>query len=364
VYAEEDALRRRLRATLEATVARMLPAGPVAASVSGGIDSSLVAAVAHHLGAAVTTFSITFGPPHADELAWSGLLARHLGVPHLPVLVRPEDVVAGLDRTVGALSEPNGDPLTVPNHLMFEAARARGLDVMLNGEGGDPCFGGPKNAPMMLAELYGDQRPLAREHDYLRAHQRMWDDLPALARGELAEVLATGLAEGCVTPWLDDPRWPSRLDRLMALNVAWKGAGHILPKVEHLGQRSGVRARSPLFDREVVDLAFQIPARLKRAGAVEKHLLKAAVADLVPEAIRERPKSGMMVPVESWFSGPLAGFAAERLLDGALPFDCIDRGWVEALVRGRTGGLRPRRGVKIWLLLTLEAWIRRVLRAE
>ncbi len=356
-FDDEETLRARLRATLEDAVERLLPDGPVAATLSGGIDSSLVVALARR-ARPVHAFSITFGPEHRDELEWSRLVARHTGATHEEILVRPADVMRLLDLTVGALSVPNGDPLTVPNTMLFEAARARGLDVVLNGEGGDPCWGGPKNAPLLLSELYGGHD--AREDAYLRSHLKLWDELGAVLTPELRAALDEDALRALVRPWLEDARWPSFLDRLMAINVAWKGAGHILPKVEHLGLRAGVRPRSPLFDRDVVRLAFAVPPDLKRHGSTEKYLLKRAVADLLPEAIVDRPKSGMMVPVEAWFQGPLARFARDRLLGGLARRGLVERAWLERLLDARLGGLRPRRGVKIWLLLTLESWLRRV----
>jgi asparagine synthase (glutamine-hydrolysing) len=265
------------------------------------------------------------------------------------------------DAAIGALSEPNGDPLTVPNLLLFEAAAAGGYGVVLNGEGGDPSFGGPKNGPMLLAQLYGGaEGPLSAERDYLRAHQRLWDDLPASVEPAVRAAAGEGAVEALVTPWLNDPRWPGQLDRLMALNVAWKGAGHILPKVEQLSRRCGVVARSPLFDREVVELAFRIPGRLKRSGPVEKYLLKQAVRELLPAAIVDRPKSGMMVPVEAWLQGPLRAWARERLMDGLAPRGLLRPSWLDEVSSGRLGGLRPRIGVKVWMLLTLESWLRQV----
>lgn len=359
-FASEAELARELRGLLAATVARMLPPGPVAATLSGGIDSSLVVALARQ-HREVRCLSIGFGPGHRDELAWSARVAAHVGARHDVVIVRPDDVMARLDRTVGALSEPNGDPLTVPNTMLFEAARAAGHDVVLNGEGGDPSFGGPKNAPLLLAELYGaPDGPLVREQAYLRAHQKLWDELDAVLEPDLRAAVPAGALEALVAPWLADARWPRFLDRLMAINVAWKGSGHILPKVEHLGAAEGVRARSPLFDRDVVGLAFAIPAELKRRGPIEKYLLKEAVRDLLPVDVIERPKSGMMVPVEAWFSGPLAAFARERLLDGLAGRGIVRRDFLERLLDHRGGGLRPRRGVKVWLLLTLESWLRGV----
>jgi asparagine synthase (glutamine-hydrolysing) len=355
-FDDEHALRARLRATLDDAVTRALPDGPLGASLSGGIDSSLVVALARRRRP-VQAFSISFGPEHRNELEWSGAVAAHTGASHHVVMVRPRDVVERLDETVGALSEPNGDPLTVPNLMMFEAAASAGLDVLLNGEGGDPCFGGPKNSPMLLSELYGGT---SREQAYLRAHQKLWDELDQALEPEFAASIPAGALEALVSPWFEDPRWPSYLERLLAINVSWKGAGHILPKVEHLGGRMGVRARSPLFDRRVVELACAIPASLKRRGSIEKYLLKEAVRDLLPAAIVDRPKSGMMVPVEGWFTDPLAAFARERLLDGLAPRRIIRRDYLERLVARQLPGLRPRQGVKIWLLLTLESWLRTV----
>lgn len=361
----DDALRDRLRSALEATVTRLLPDDPtLGCSLSGGVDSSLVAALLRRLGdRPLRAFSITFGPPHRDELAFSGLVARNLRAEHVPLTVTEADVRARFDATVAALSEPNGDPLTVPNAMIFKAAREAGHTALFNGEGGDPTFGGPKNAPLLLSELYGDEAdgPLARERAYLMAHQRLWGDLDQALAPEVRAAITDGAVEGLVTPWLDDARWPSFLDRLMAMNIDWKGPQHILPKVEHLGLAAGVRPRSPLFDRDLVAHSFRIPARLKRAGATEKFLLKESVRDLLPEAIIERPKSGMLVPVEAWFSGPLQGWARERLLDGLAPRGLFRRDFLERLASGEVRGLRPRRGIRIWLLLTLESWLRQVL---
>jgi len=235
---------------------------------------------------------------------------------------------------------------------------------MLNGEGGDPCFGGPKNGPMLLAELLGDgleEGRQARERSYLRAHQKCFDDLPAMLADEVLDAIADDPLEADVGPHFDDPRWTSFLNKLMALNVDFKGGHHILPKVDALSAPFGVLARSPLFDRGVVETAFRIPPRLKLRGTTEKYLLKRAVADLLPEAIVDRPKSGMLVPVEAWFEGPLLAQARARLLEGLAPVGLVRREYIERLLGGRLPGLRPRRGAKIWLLLTLEAWLRTTL---
>lgn len=359
VFEGEDVLRSRLRAELERAVRERLPAAgaPVGASLSGGIDSSAVVALIRRLhDGPLDTYSVWFGPTHAHELEFSRAVAAHVGAPHHVVEVRPEQVMAELDHTTAALGEPNGDPLTVPNSLIFRAAAQR-APLLFNGEGGDPCFGGPKNAPMLLAALLGDPSA-SPESDYLRAHQRCYDELPDLLEPAVHARVGPGALEAEVAPWLADPRWPGFLDRLMAINVTWKGAHHILPKVDRLAFVEGVTPRSPLFDRRLVELAFAIPGTLKRHGAEEKYLLKRAVEDLLPRSIVARPKSGMMVPVEAWFDGPLRAWARERLLDGLAPRGLVRPPYLRELIDGRRRGLRPRRGIKIWLLLTLESWLR------
>ena len=82
-----------------------------------------------------------------------------------------------------------------------------------------------------------------------------------------------------------------------------------------------------------------------------------------PAAILARPKSGMLVPVEAWFRGPLRASARERLLDGLSVWNLFEREYLEKLLAGKLPGLRPRHGIKIWLLVTLESWLRSTLGA-
>lgn len=367
--ANEDELRRELRSRLEIAVQNRLPRGEaVGAFLSGGLDSSLVVALAgklHH--AAIRTYSVSFGPGYANELPFSSLVAEHCRTRHRIVEISPAAVLRHLDDSIALLSDPIGDPLTVPNALLFREAAAE-VGMVLNGEGGDPCFGGPKNLPMLLAELYGGHESAcgndspSRARNYLRAHLKCFDDLPAMLVPEALEALSHAPLEDRVSLDLEDPRWPTLVTRLQALNVIYKGGHHILPKVDALSWPQGVIARSPLFDRSIVELSFAIPPQLKLRGSVEKYLLKQAVRDLLPPAIIDRPKSGMMVPVEAWFQGPLAAQARERILDGLTPYRLFRQDYLERLLRGRLGGLRPRHGVKTWLLITLEAWLRGVLR--
>jgi len=222
--------------------------------------------------------------------------------------------------------------------------------------------------PMLLAELFGDGQDAyenssvrgARERTYLRAHQKCYDDLPRMLSANVRASIADQVLECELTPLFADRRWSQFVATLMAINLSFKGAFHILHKVDAVSAPFGVRPRSPLFDRAVVELAFRLPSQLKLRGSIEKYLLKEAVRDVLPAAIIDRPKSGMLVPVEAWFKGPLLPHARERLLDGLTQYGLFDRAYLERLLTGRLPGLHPRRGVKIWMLVTLESWLRSV----
>ena len=363
----ELALGSILRDALEAAVRARLPEdGVVGASLSGGIDSSLVVAIAarQHQNP-VRTYSISFGERYRNELEFSSRVAEVFGTRHTIIEISAKTILHHFDDTIRSLSDPVGDPLTVPNALLFREA-ANDVGELLNGEGGDPCFGGPKNLLMLLAHLLGDGRHSAavkgyeRESSYLRSYGKCYDDLPAMLSPEVYQSAAQDPIEGWFRPYFTDSRWPSFVNKLMAINIRFKGTHHILSKLDHLSRPFGIQPRSPLFDRAIVDVSFRIPPRLKLRGTVEKYILKRAVADLLPPEIIDRPKCGMLVPVEAWFRGPLKKAAKERLLDGLEPYGIFERSYLERLLHGHLPEVQPRRGEEIWLLMTLEAWLRSV----
>ena len=150
----------------------------------------------------------------------------------------------------------------------------------------------------------------------------------------------------------------SYINQLMFINTRFKGADHILTKVNNLTRAVGLEGRSPLFDQRVVEMSLRIPPQYKLSGAEEKAVLKAAIRDLLPEVILKRPKSGMMVPVQLWFRKRWRRRARALLLSRRSrirPYVTQDviRDWLD--YRGDTWS---RYGVKLWLLVSLELWLR------
>ncbi|MGW1400967.1 asparagine synthetase B family protein [Streptomyces sp. NPDC002405] len=358
-----------LRALLEEATARRLPeAEAVGVLLSGGIDSSLVTALAAKLHShPVHTYSISFGDELPNELGYSGLVAAHCHTRHRVLTVSGTAVAARLADTAALLDSPVGDPLTVPNLMLAEAVANDGLSVVLNGEGGDPVFGGPKNLPMLVQEMHAGAPGAAespwyedRATAYLRSYRKCWTDLPDLLTADaLAALEAAPAPQRFVEPYLTGPdRMTHLLNQLLHCNLRTKGAHHILTKVERLTASQGIQGRAPLFDRRVVDHAFATPPALKLRGTAEKWVLKEAVRDLLPATVVDRPKSGMRVPVQQWLSGPLRELGGDLLLGGAARRRGLFRpDTVRTWLRGE-GALLPRQGGKLWLVLTLELWLR------
>ncbi len=351
---------KNLRQTLENSIINRLPRNDeeVGVFLSGGIDSSLVTAlVAKFHPKAVRTYSISFGKENPSETAYAGLVATHCETNHKVLSFNGKQIARYLAETVALLDCPVGDPLTVPNFLLAKAAAEDGLKMIFNGEGGDPCFGGPKNLPMLIFAL---QRENHQDLStiYLHSYRKCFDDLPFLLTPEVQNQLKNGLPlERLVQPFLETTQMKSYLNRLLYVNIRTKLAHHILPKVERLTSSWGLAGHSPLADKAIIDNAFKIPPPLKLKGTIEKWILKEAVRELLPATIIDRPKSGMRVPVQNWLHGALRELSNDLLFgqkarQRGLFQEKTIRTWQtgEGLIYARQGG-------KLWLLLTLELWL-------
>lgn len=351
---------KNLRQTLENSILNKLPEQQeeIGVFLSGGIDSSLVAALAAKFRPEkVKTYSISFGDDNPNETAYSALVAAHCGTNHKVLSFNGKQIAKYLAETVALLDCPVGDPLTVPNFLLAKSASEDGLTHVFNGEGGDPCFGGPKNLPMLIFALQQEQHQ-SLSTIYLHSYRKCFDDLPFLLSRDVQNELKNSLnLEKFVQPFLENPNMNSYLNRLLYVNIRTKLAHHILPKVERMTSFWNLQGHSPLADKAVVDASFTIPPKLKLRGTIEKWILKEAVRDLLPATIIDRPKSGMRVPVQAWLKGALKDLSNDLLFgkkarERGLFQEKTIRTWLkgEGLIYARQGG-------KLWLLLTLELWL-------
>jgi asparagine synthase (glutamine-hydrolysing) len=354
----------RVAEVARAAVRKRLPAdGSVAAFLSGGIDSSAVVALLAELGAKPLCFSVAFGQGTSDDLGYARMVTEHCGLEHRVIPVEPESFLGELETIIYGLDDPLCDCIVAPNYLLAREA-AKHATVVFNGEGGDPLFGGPKNKFMILAEWYRFLEGYDPARIYLGSYHKLYEHLGALLTPELAAAGGGSAAlEAVVRPYLEDPRMPSFLNRLMHMNVKLKGGQNILVKVDKMLSAHGVEAASPLFDRELTELAFAVPPRLKRRGDVEKYVFKRAFEGQLPRAVVYRKKLGMGVPLNHWFRKTvLRDYASDLLLSER----ARARGYfrpevVQQLLRGQdlTGAIgQDRSGEHLWMLLAIEIWHR------
>jgi asparagine synthase (glutamine-hydrolysing) len=343
----------KLRSQLEQVIKEYLPTTePVGIFLSGGLDSSCITALAAQLhNAPIHTYSIHFGAECANELEFSSMVANHCQTNHHILEISFAEMWSQLPATMAYLDDPIGDPLTVPNLLIGRLAR-EDVSITLNGEGGDPCFGGPKNQPMLIDSLYSSVTKGDSLSAYLTSFQKCAADLPQLLKPDIFnQVQQPSIFEADLNSEM------SYLNRLMALNIKFKGADQILTKVNNLTQAARLQGRSPLFDRRIVEMSMAIPPEYKLSGVQEKAVLKQAVADLLPATIIDRPKSGMMVPVQLgfrkyWHRQAKSLLLSRRALIAPYINQDLIREWLSF-----QGDVWGRYGVKLWLLVSLELWL-------
>ncbi len=350
-------------------VEERLPKGePVGIFLSGGIDSSIVAsAVAERHRHPVKSYAIHFGPNYTHELDFARAVAERCHTDHEEIQILPKHFLKRLRQMIWHLDDPIGDPVTLPN---FELSRRVSGDVrwVFNGEGGDPCFGGPKNTPMLLQHWYGgiEREPNFREVHYLASYRRAYDELDWLLTPEWkAQIDHERDLVGVIKPFFDAQTPKGFLEKLLAINIRLKGAHLILPKVDRMTGAWGITPLSPLFDERMLELAFRMPGRMKLDNGIEKVVLKRAFAHRLPPEIIARPKSGMRVPVHFWFKGELKRYARKILSRRSIEKAGIfDPQRVKQLLDYDIAEGRGRYGLRLWMLITFEIWRRMIVEGE
>lgn len=334
--------------------------------LSGGLDSSAVAAILQNqIDEPLNSFSLHFGKRYPNELEYARQVAHHIGCRHHEIEISPRRFLPRLSEMIRHLGEPIGDPVTIGN---FELSRVVGnhVNTIFNGEGGDPCFGGPKNLPMAIHHYYGGQTDYGsrfRARKYLASYQRCYSELPGLLSANAASQISLESLEDRLIPFFDQNN--SFLRKLLSINIRLKGAHLILPKVERLTASAGLTAMAPLFDRRMIERSFELPGNMILRHGVEKLILKQSMHGMLPESVIHRPKSGMRVPVYFWFQGQMKSYAKKVLSPPEIrKAGLFNPDRIQQLLRYDIEEGAGRFGIRLWMLLTFEIWRRMVFENE
>ncbi|HEX7500271.1 MAG TPA: asparagine synthase (glutamine-hydrolyzing) [Polyangia bacterium] len=393
----DDEAACELRTLLLAAVRRRLVADvPVGIFLSGGIDSSSVAALAAELAgpANVRTFSIGFAEASFDESSHARRVARHLGTQHSEERLDARALLDVLPKVVDFLDEPLADASIVPTFLLSAFTR-RHVTVALGGDGGDEFFAGYQT---FLAEawgrLYFDRTPAHlrrviasaarllpartgyfsldfKANQFLqggdvpgpRRHQRWMasflpEHLPALLAPELKHQVASDpldIVDQRATEGPARTAW----DRLMDYYAHFYLPDDVNTKVDRASGAVGLEVRAPFLDTALVEFACQLPPHQRLRGRTPKYMLKRAMRGRLPDDILDRRKQGFAVPVARWMREDLAPALRDELAPDKLRREGLfDPAFVDGLVSDHMSGRRDRRKA-LWTLFVFERWLAR-----
>ncbi len=378
---DEAALLDELEALLEDSVRRQMVADvPVGVLLSGGVDSSLVTAMAVRASSQVQTFTIGF-PGHGklDETEHARLIARHFGTRHTELMAE-DATVDLLPRLARQFDEPMVDSSMIPTFLVSQLVRQH-CTVALGGDGGDELFGGYGHYSRLqwMQQKLGPMPLSLRRGIALSAEKclpvgfkgRNWaqglgvdldNGLPLIASCFDATTRRRLMADQ--TNWhlvaesLRKSRVPEHTDilqRATRMDFANYLAEDILVKVDRASMLNSLEMRAPLLDYRLIEFAFgKVPSRLKATATEKKILLKRLTARLLPPEFDQQRKQGFSIPLGDW----LKGGAFRKLFNEVLrdPQCSFDTGTVDGLLRGQDKG--RSNGERLFALVLFELWRR------
>nr|VFK37976.1 MAG: asparagine synthase (glutamine-hydrolysing) [Candidatus Kentron sp. SD]VFK42618.1 MAG: asparagine synthase (glutamine-hydrolysing) [Candidatus Kentron sp. SD] len=352
----------------DCTADRIPQQGNVGVFLSGGLDSSIVTAqLANQHEGKLHTFSLHFGSRYPNELKFSSAVAKRYSTEHHVFEVKPKVFLKRLHEIFWCLDDPIGDPITIPNYELGAYAR-KYVDWIFNGEGGDPCFGGPKNYGMLLLHWYGEEERsrFYQEEAYLKLFKRAYSEIDHIFSSAFSEeVNREKQLYRVLTPFFNASSPAGYLDKLMAMNIKLKGENLILPKVDRMLGANGFYSLSPLFDERMIELSFAMSSNLKLKSGDEKLIMKLAFEKHLPSEVIFRPKEGMRIPLQHWFRGELKSYAKNLFTkEQVARAGIFNYERIRQLLDYDTGELEPRYGMKLWMLLIFEIWRRRVIENE
>jgi asparagine synthase (glutamine-hydrolysing) len=383
----------RLRAVLnEAVRSQLVSDVPLGVFLSGGVDSSLIAALAREpMAGRIKTFTVGFSDPAYDESRHARRVAAHLGAEHCELHVeadRPELVT----ELANYFDEPFADSSALPSYCLARETR-RHVTVALSGDGGDELFAGydryramqlaarcdrlPGSLRALIASRLWQQLPFGgRQKGFVERAKRMAGVMAAPPDRRYAQLVSIFDESQRATVYSDaflqqlSDHDPSSIlqaaiarsgerDVVTAVSLADLVTylpGDLCHKIDMATMAHGLECRQPMLDHRVAELAIAMPVGLKVRSGRGKWILERAFGHLLPREVFRRKKSGFGVPLDRWFRSEFKELLNDTLGGGR----ARDRGYfnaaaIDRMLAEHTSGRRDH-SHRLWALLMLELW--------
>ena len=354
---------RTTRLLLEKAVEEHLLADvPVASFLSGGIDSSIVTALAaQKLGRKLQTYSVGFDSAEFDESPIALEIARRYDTEHERIQLSEDDVLQAVTEAVAKLDLPSVDAINT--FVVSRAVARRGVKVALSGLGGDELFGGYasfRDLPKLklLARM---PRPVRRTLGHRLADLPVTDNAGELARWRRrfftdAMIEEAGLPHR-ILPFECPLELPDDFARISWAELTGYMRRMLLRDADQMSMAVSLELRVPFLDHELVEYVLGLPAAEKKRGPSVKGLLVEACRDLLPASVYDRPKRGFVLPMRAWMLGPLVAMV-EKGLDEVVARQLLPERFVRRL---RAAFVEDRlHWTRLWSIVVLGHYAKRL----
>lgn len=396
---ESDAIEQLDQVMRKAVERQLMSDVPLGYFLSGGLDSSLIVAMAKQIlpGQDLRCYTISTGADmqsegFADDETYARKVAKHIGV-DLEILPANLNILEHFDKMIWHLDEPQADPAPLNVYNICSGARNNGIKVLLGGTAGDDLFSGyrrhqalqlepwyrlmPKplrKAVALAGSQLGTGNPAFRRMKKLSAEagktkaERMAGYFMWMPESQMLQLFQPDIRNELVHSQLPAKYWKEQLEevphikddlnKMLYLEMTTFLPDHNLNYTDKMSMAVGVEARVPFLDTELVAFANQLPVSLKMKGNTTKYILKKVAERYLPQDVIYRPKTGFGAPVRTWIREDLAPMIQERLSPEHLKRQGIfDPQAVQGLIhQNQTGKLDA--SYSIWSLLAIESWIK------
>lgn len=374
--------KRKLKHLLHSSVEyRMLADVSVGTFLSGGIDSSLVTAIAQSQSKQkINTFSIGFDHAKFDESAYAQKVAQHLGTNHYEFKVTESDCLAMLDEYMQVFDEPFADSSGFPTLLVSKLAKKH-VSVCLSGDGGDEQFQGygmynwanrldggfyktfSSPTAWLFSKMSSKYKRIAKmltveDEKRLKSHIFSQEQY-FFKRGELSSLLKANFVEDFeLNENYDLRRTLSPQEKQALFDLKYYLPDDLLVKVDRASMNYSLEVRVPLLDYRIVEFGLNLPLSFKRKGKNTKFILKDILFDYIPKSYFDRPKWGFSVPMASWLKKDLHYLIEQHLSTKSIEkYSVLNPDEVNKLLALFNTGKHDYLFNRIWACLVLQIWL-------